>query len=324
MSKRGFEWSAEKRVVSYFDHEYEPLTPCKIEQDVNEIVESGFTGVVVTISEAHLHDNNRLSSLTSLVGEMKDRGLHVEGGTWGVANVVGGEGDSILKGSNEKSCMCNPKVDLIFRRWLEVAVKAGIHGVFWDEPEMKCDEHRDHEIRFIEKYSEAAALLGLRNTVCLVANQKKAYQLKEGAAVPHVDGIANDPYWIPGRGNVWDRINEDKRRAYVEWWIRQTKEAAESEGKDWHIWIQNFDIPKGRVGMVGEHIELCRKHLADIAIWGFRGCASAPIGRKGPAYESPETVWSTTIASLQAGRGMPETDIRRIEDQRFMSVSALN
>lgn len=137
---------------------------------------------------------------------------------------------------------------------------------------MKCADHRDHELAYLEKYAQLAHEQELRNAVCLTADMKKRWQLKEVAAFDFVEEIATDPYYP----NVFASISEEDRVAYVTDWSAFTTKTADDEGKASHVWVQTFNVPRAKERMVREHVAACRQSLADVALWGFRACQSVP------------------------------------------------
>jgi hypothetical protein len=277
----------ERRIVSYFDHEFIPLTENKINHDVAEIADAGFSHVVMTISETDMASLDRQARIHDAVTRFNSVGIEVWADPWHLGGVHGGEAVSHFEQSGEKSCICNPKLDTLVRDWLQIVGQTGIKKVFWDEPEMKCQEHKDDELMYVESYTNAASELGLANAVCLTANSKKKWQLDELATYKSVEEIATDPYYP----NAFRIIPEDERLSYVTEWASHTRSVAEANGKLSHIWVQAFAIPHGAEHIVQEHIDMCRQSMVDIALWGYAACASVPDFIK-PGQASPDRVWN--------------------------------
>jgi len=169
----------ERRIVSYFDHEFIPLTENKMDHDVSEIADAGFSHVVMTVSESDMESSDRQARIRDVVDRFNDEGIEVWADPWRIGGVHGGEAISYFEQSGEKGCFCNPKLNILVNQWLHTVGRLGINKVFWDEPEMKCDEHRDDELRYIEHFTGVATEMGLRNAVCLTANRTKKWQLEE-------------------------------------------------------------------------------------------------------------------------------------------------
>lgn len=267
------ESSSERRIISYFDHEFLPLSYERATDDVTEMIEKGFTNVVLCVTESDVVSKERQTYLRDVVDMMRTQNLDVWADPWGVGSVHGGEARSLFKERGELSCMCNPKLDGLLQSWLDTVNSLGIDTIFWDEPEMKCDDHRQDEVRYLEVYTAEAARRGLESVVCLCANDRKRRQLTEVAALDTVAEVATDPYFPNAFSGA---ITSDNRREYVRDWANFTVATAEAAGKRSHVWVQLFDIPKNAEGLANEHLADCRQALADVAFWGFRGCVSVP------------------------------------------------
>lgn len=287
----------ERRIVSYFDHEFLETSVRKLEADVAEMVSAGFTQVVLCVTETDVRSRERQAYLADAAEVMQASGLEVWADPWAVGGVFGGEGISHFKRRHEKHCDCNPHLEKLLDRWLETVVRLGAKTVFWDEPEMHCRDHHGGEIEFIDKYTQKAGALALQNVVCLTANQQKMSQLEEIAAMPTVAEIATDPYYP----NAFTRILEGQRLNYVASWARATKTVADTHGKRSHMWVQNFGIPEGCEDIISEHIAIARTEGIDVAVWGFHGCESVPNFIT-PHQASSRTMWKATIGALALRR----------------------
>jgi hypothetical protein len=262
-----------RRIVSYFEHEFIQLTDEKMDSDTKEMTESGFSQTVLTVSETDMLSPERTSRLKAFVGHLNSRNIEVWADPWHLGGVHGGEAVSHFEAMGEKGCICNPKLDYLVKSWLETVSGLGIDKVFWDEPEMKCQDHSEDEVQYLETYSQYAKKLGLRNAVCLTANQAKKWQLEVAADNSNIEEIATDPYFP----NAFDKnITELNRHEYILNWATDTKEIADKAGKLSHVWVQTFNVPRGKEGMVSENIDACRQAMIDIALWGFGACKSVP------------------------------------------------
>jgi hypothetical protein len=287
----------ERRIVSYFDHEFLEPSARKLEADVAEMTNAEFTQVVLCVTETDVRSRERQAYLMDAVETMQASGLDVWADPWAVGGVFGGEGISHFKRRHERHCDCNPHLERLLDRWLETVVQLGAKTVFWDEPEMHCREHLGGEIEFIDKYTQKAGALALQNVVCLSANRRKRSQLEEIAAMSAVAELATDPYYP----NAFTRIPEAQRLEYVATWAHETKMVADTYGKRSHMWVQNFGIPEGRENIINEHIAIARTEGIDVAVWGFHGCESVPNFIT-PDQASSRTMWKTTIGALALRR----------------------
>lgn len=290
------EASAQRQIVSYFDHEFSRPAVQKIDADLTEMKNNDFTHVVLTMSEGDIETRARRSTVRTLISEIQDRDLQVWIDPWHVGSVFGGEAQSLFEQSGEMSCFCNPKLDNLMNKWIDTAAELGTDTIFWDEPEMKCDNHHNkgYELPFLEKYIAAAGQLALSSVVVLPADERRSKQFVDVSALPDVVEIGSDPYFP----NAFDKtITEAKRLGYQWYWSNYVKQVAEAAGKRSHIWIQNFGIPEGREAMIEEHITTAKEVIGSIAIWGFHGCASVPDFHKEGTL-LPMRHWETTVQTL--------------------------
>jgi|GEM_PF-4972190 len=289
-----------KQIIAYFDHEFERPTAKKIDADFNELVDNGFTHVVLTMSEGDIASPRRMQTVKTLATEASARGLEVWLNAWGVAGMFGGEARSYHYESGEPGCFCNDKACAVGHHWLRSAEEVGVDTVFLDEPEMRCDEHHDkgYELSFLERYTMAAGQLGLACVVVLPADERRTQQLIDVAALPDVAEIATDAYYQ----NAFKNIKEADRLAYVAKWAIRTKKAADMSGKASHGWAQSFGIQKGNEMMIGEHITIIKRILGSLGVWGHHGCES--IAENVPGFQKPGTLspmqhWDATLRPLR-------------------------
>ena len=286
-----------RRIVSYFDHEFIAPSARKLDADIDEMSEAGFTQVVLCVTETDVRSRERQAYLKDAVEAIQATGLEVWADPWAVGGVFGGEGVSHFKRKHEKHCDCNPHLEKLLDRWLDTAATLGAATVFWDEPEMHCERHRNGEVDFIDKYTKKAGALALQNVVCLSADPSKQHQLQEVAAMPAVAELATDPYFP----NAFALISETERLDYVASWARDTRRIADENGKRSHVWVQNFGIPDGRENMIAEHIAVADAEGIDVAVWGFHGCESVPNFIT-PGQASSCTMWAMTVGALALRR----------------------
>lgn len=294
--------SAPRYIVSYFEHETDPAyfdggQEERAAEHVAEITGQGFTNVVLCVTETDIQQADRLAFLRGLVGRMHDSGLEVWADPWRVGSVFGGEAVSHFERSGEVSCLHNRKLRGLVSRWLDRVASLEVDAAFWDEPEMKCDDHRDYELPFLEKYTAEAGRLGLSNVVCLCANEAKRGQLAEAAAFDDVSEIATDPYYPNAFNRRIGRRADGGRdsgtsRAYVASWAQHLQAVAAAANVRSHLWVQLFDVGPDDLAMPAEFAAAAAANgVQDIGMWGFRACASVPqlADRYDPAHL--EDVW---------------------------------
>lgn len=97
-----------RTIVSYFDHEFLPLTDLRIQEDIAELKTGGFTDVIMTVSETDMRDETRQSRMRSMLEGLEEANINAWADPWRVGGVHGGEAMSFFENSGEKSCICNP------------------------------------------------------------------------------------------------------------------------------------------------------------------------------------------------------------------------
>lgn len=285
-----------RHIVSYFDHEFTPnLSLTKAVADIEEMHSTGFSHMVLCVTESDVASDERQRYLRGVVEQARAADMEVWADPWAVGGVFGGEGKSRFRASGETSCFCNEDVDALLRHWLTKVGEIGLRTVFWDEPELHCAPHRNDELPFIRKYTSIAQDTGFENVVCMCANESKLDQVEEVAYLPSVDEIATDPYFP----NAFSRVSEDDRISYVSTWAKRTKAIGAAAGKRSHVWVQTFDIQEGNESMIDEHVQAIRRaNMADTALWGFEACKSVPNFTL-PGYAPPERVWPAAKRAFQ-------------------------
>lgn len=286
--------------LAYFDHEFSRLPAKKIDNDISEIVDIGFTDVVLTVSEGDMRSKARRHILQIIKREMEARGLTLRADPWHVGNIFGGEAKTYFE--EEMGCFCNPKLHKLVHEWLGFVAMLGFEGVFFDEPEMKCKEHKHkgYEFGFLEEYTSFAGELGLASTVVLPADERHIPQFAKVAALPDVVRLGVDPYFPNAFKR--DKITEAMRPAYVEWWMRFIADIANAAGKKSEGWVQSFDVPEGQESMISEHLAIARQYVGSIAVWGFHGCeaiADNVLEFRKPGTLSPVQHWGATVRPIR-------------------------
>lgn len=281
-----------RRIVSYFEYEQRggQRRAWNFEKDLEEIVDFGFNTIVFCISEETLRNATLLKKIGLAIAMAKKKGLICWADPWGLGKFFGGEGISFFAKGGGVPCLCNPQFDQLLTEWVFTVRGLGVDGIFWDEPERKKDKQCLHhsELVVVAKYSKLAKELGLFNSVCIPAEAKRLGLIRKLVKVGSIDDIATDPYWP----NAFNRIGENERVAYIEWWAQRIKSIADRYGKSCHLWLQGFGIREGDVAMTRVFSEaMARNGVLDWAFWGFRGCESLFGGKDFPGCESPEIVW---------------------------------
>ena len=79
-----------------------------------------------------------------------------------------------------------------------------------------------------------------------------------------------DPYWIPH--------HRAHRRAFAAYWVQRAAALAETVEASLHVWIQGFRVSADAEPEVAEMLAwAAEQRIPEIAIWGYRGCASMSV-----------------------------------------------
>ncbi|MEW5814753.1 MAG: hypothetical protein AB1798_05065 [Spirochaetota bacterium] len=143
---------------------------------------------------------------------------------------------------------------------------------------------QDAVIDFLTFLSEYAHSKGLRNALCLLPIKDHRYGLSDwsgAAAIPHLDIIGTDPYWL------WFNKSVEE---FVGGLSKEIADLSSRFGKEGQIWIQNYKIPGGREGEIREAIDIAfRQGIRNFAAWSYFGTAYMSYIKS----DDPKLVWDT-------------------------------
>lgn len=233
------------------------------------------------------------------------------------------------------ACVNSPDFRRFTREWIDAVYALGARKIFWDEPRMPnklvdgklvygCACPRCREL-FSEKYgrempafSDKEAELfgadsitdylqemtnyshskGMRNSVCvMLGSYGMNLQLVDRiCALPHMDDIGSDPYWLGQKTKNPDLSVYD----FVYDGARENIELSDRFGKEHNIWIQTYSNPRG----AEEDIVLATQAAYDagartIIAWGYYGSISNDY-----RAENPVVTWHKTCEAMQRVRNM--------------------
>ena len=302
--------------------------------DLPEIVDSGCTFVVHTVSEEDLEFY--LGTIKELVNVTHESGLAVYLDPWGVGGVFGGEAFSNFLVQNldawqigingnplPSACLRNTKFRKFMHRWMEAAVSLGPDGIFWDEPHLFsttslggsyldtscwCLECRkefnerfgkqmpreiDHDVsefreesivRFLSEVCAFTATKGIKNAVCLRAEDETPIGSRYWEKIAQIDGIdilGVTPFW---------RLQGRELNGWVKFWAERVTDICRPVGIESQVWLQGFLIPAGFEEEISQAADIAVSvGVKNLAMWGFGGCAHISAMHSA----RPERVWST-------------------------------
>jgi hypothetical protein len=296
-----------------------------VAEDMHDLAQRGFTGVLHTFSENDLAFYRE--TMAKIVDVSHEAGLEVQIDPWGLGGVFGGEAESRFVSRNSGSCQNDgqivpaacpnaPAFRAFVRSWADAAIETGADLVFWDEPHWAvpacgCDACRN---RFSEHYGEEmptdptprviefreASLVdflqemlghvgqkGGRNTVCLLPHDG---DWKAIAELPGLDTLATDPYWASFGRPVKEFVHE---------YSVKVKELADEHGVGAQIWIQGFGLGPEDADDIHTAVKTARAAgIEDLWTWGYDACGHMPALKT----REPATVWDVLTAALTGRR----------------------
>lgn len=239
------------------------------------------------------------------------------------------------------ACLNSPEFRRFVKNWIETVAEMGARTIFWDEPNIPkkqiihsennmyyaccCDrckklfEERflrpmplfadadveafrtDTIIDYFKDITEYSASLGISNVVCVMLGEHFGISLDtiyRICELPSVNNIGSDPYWFAHDVHPYKFVYDGTRK---------NLEVCNRYKKDHNIWIQAFDVPRGRE----EEIIVATEAAYDagartILAWGYMGSESNDYAAK-----NPERTWEITCEAMKR--------VRSIERDRILA-----
>ena len=242
-------------------------------------------------------------------------------------------------------CVNSPAFRKFTRDWIDAVEHIGGKTIFWDEPHLPrktvdgktyygctCERCRalfeskyghpmpespDAETEefgaeqiagYFAEMTEYSHSKGIRNAVCVMIGTygMSLSQADRIAALPYMDNIGSDPYWI---GRKKKDSGFDVYR-FVRSEAEKNIDLCERNGKDHNLWLQVYSNPRG----CEEDIITAADALYDagartVIAWGYYGSESNDYGA-----ENPVAAWSRCCEAMARLRGF-ERDRRLAADR---------
>ena len=216
------------------------------------------------------------------------------------------------------ACFNSPKFREYMKRWLEAAVETGADAVFWDEPHFhilkdfpkewtcRCERCREkyketygHDMPeefteevsnfrnetikdFFEEVLSYSKKLGMKNVICFLPFESELFGLKDYesiAKIENVDNIGSDPYWMAFKLKMNPFLKETTQKIL---------KLSSKYGKENHIWLQAFKVPRGREEDIVKGVKILKKENVDtVLFWGVFACKHI----SSIAPDDPEKTW---------------------------------
>ena len=247
-----------------------------------------------------------------------------------------------------RACLNSPNFRKFVKQWIDAVAEMGVKTIFWDEPSLPKKKAPDSENEFYgcccprckklfeEKYgrpmplyadadaekfrtdtivdffreiTEYSASLGIYNTVCVMLGKQHGISLEtidRICSLPTLHNVGSDPYWFSEK----DVTNPYE---FVYNGTKANLEVSNRFGKDHNIWIQTYDVPRGRE----EEIIVATEAAYDagartILSWGYMGSESNNYAAK-----NPERTWDTTVEAFHRIRSMERDRIHEENRRKF-------
>ena len=226
-----------------------------------------------------------------------------------------------------QACLNSPDFRAFVKRWLESVKEIGGKTIFWDEPHLptkvfedarkytcccpRCKklfeerynrpmpEEADADVEtfrnativdYFREMTDYSASLGLQNVVCVMLGKYHGINLNTLdtlCSLPNLQNIGSDPYWYnrPGEHPYEFVYNATK----------QNIDLANTFEKDHNIWIQTYNVPRGREEEIIEATAAAYDAGArTILAWGYMGSESNDYRAK-----NPEKTWQMTVEAFR-------------------------
>ncbi|MBE6608996.1 MAG: hypothetical protein E7633_10655 [Ruminococcaceae bacterium] len=227
------------------------------------------------------------------------------------------------------ACLNSPDFRQFVKNWIETVADMGAKTIFWDEPAIpkklaeggndkryyacccprckKLFEDRysrpmplfaDADVEtfrtntivdYFKEITEYSASMGLCNVVCVMLGDHFGIGLDtidKICDLPTVHNIGSDPYWFATESHPYEFVYNGTKK---------NLDVCANYNKDHNIWIQAFDVPRGRE----EEIIVATEAAYDagartILAWGYMGSESNDYAAK-----NPERTWDFTVEAMK-------------------------
>jgi hypothetical protein len=155
----------------------------------------------------------------------------------------------------------------------------------------EADEFRANTLLdYFGEITEYSASLGLYNAMCVMLNPLYGISLDtldRICSLPHLHNVGSDPYWYnrPGEHPYEFVYNATKKNI----------DLANTFNKDHNVWIQTYNVPRGREEEIIEATAAAYDAGArTLLAWGYMGSESNDYRAK-----NPEKTWQMTVEAFR-------------------------
>ena len=163
-------------------------------------------------------------------------------------------------------------------------------------PDADVEQFRtDSIVEYFKDITEYSAAAGIYNIVCVMLGARHGISLEtidRICSLPTLQNIGSDPYWY----------NNKDAHPY-EFVYNGTKtniDVCKQFNKDHNIWIQTYNVPRGREEEIIEATAAAYDAGArTLLAWGYMGSESNDYRAK-----NPERTWDMTVEAMKRVRAM--------------------
>lgn len=247
-------------------------------------------------------------------------------------------------------CLNSPEYRKFVKQWLDTVAEIGGKTVFWDEPffptqrpksaddkevvytcrcprcqklfferyghemprylDAEAEEFRSNTlVDYFDEITSYSASLGLYNAVCVMLHPHLGISLDtldRICSLPHLHNVGSDPYWYAKKdANPYGFVYEKAKK---------NVEIAERFHKDHNVWIQTYNVPRGREEEIIEATAAAYDAGArTILAWGYMGSESNDY-----RAQNPERTWNTTVEAMARIRNEERNRIWEENRKKYM------
>ena len=226
-----------------------------------------------------------------------------------------------------RACLNSPDFRRFTYEWIDTVEYIGGKTIFWDEPHLPLKKKDDITYfacacprckkLFEEKYgypmpevanadvenfridsivdyfrdvTSYSAKKGIENVVCVMLGTHHGISLEtidRICSLPTLTNIGSDPYWLGHKDvNPYEFVYNG---------TKANLDVSDKFGKDHNIWIQTYNIPRGREEEIIAATEAAYDAGArTIIAWGYYGSTSNDY-----RAQNPELVWHKTCQAME-------------------------
>lgn len=215
------------------------------------------------------------------------------------------------------------------KEWIDAVADTGASAIFWDEPHFqtrtwnfpqewtcRCErcqkafkekygypmpetynedisEFRSASVEdFFKELTSYTKKKGSKNILCFLPIESDLYGIRDYETLVKLEAVDNagsDPYWLAFNKPLETFVGSTSERIL---------ELSNRYGKEHHLWIQAFKIPRGKEEELKKAYEVAKsKGINTVLFWGVYACKHMSH----IAPDDPDKVWNVVEEILKMG-----------------------